>query len=64
MIIRLARDLHKSLTEIRSLPATELTAWAAVYEIEYELKTGVLLDADPDDISPEASQAAVRSILG
>jgi hypothetical protein len=57
----LAIDLHKSITEIESLPVSELTTWLAHYSLEYERLHPPL--PDPTDITPEESQLALKAVL-
>ncbi|MFR9719096.1 hypothetical protein ACL00X_07045 [Aeromonas diversa] len=61
-MIRLALDLHKSITEIMALPVSELHTWLAWYSLEHERLNPA--PPDPETITPEESQAAVRALLG
>jgi hypothetical protein len=60
-VIRLAIDLHKTITEIEALPVSELTTWLAHYSLEYERLHPPL--PDPEKITPEESQLSLRAVL-
>lgn len=62
LVIRLALDLHKSITEIKALPASELNTWLAWYCLEHERLHPT--PKDPDTITPEESRLAVKALLG
>jgi hypothetical protein len=62
LVIRLALDLHKSITEIMALPVSELNTWLAWYWLEHERLHPTPID--PDTITPEASRLAVKALLG
>lgn len=62
LVIRLALDLHKSITEIRALPVSELNTWLAWYCLEHERQHPT--PKDPDTITPEESRLAVKALLG
>jgi len=61
-VIRLALDLHKSLTEIMALPVSELDTWVAWYALEHERLHPT--PKDPNTITPEESRQAVKALLG
>jgi len=56
LVIRLALDLHKSITEI------ELNTWLAWYWLEHERLHPT--PKDPNTITPEESRLAVKALLG
>ncbi|WP_421350585.1 hypothetical protein [Aeromonas veronii] len=60
-MIRLAIDLHKTITEIEALPVSELTTWLAHYSLEYERLHPPV--NTPETITPQESRLALRSIL-
>lgn len=62
LVIRLALDLHKSITEIMALPVSELNTWLAWYWLEHERHHPT--PTDPDTITPEESRLAVKALLG
>jgi hypothetical protein len=62
LVIRLALDLHKSITEIMALPVSELNTWLAWYWLEHERLHPT--PKDPETITPVESQLAVKALLG
>ncbi|AUZ81331.1 MULTISPECIES: hypothetical protein [Aeromonas] len=62
LVIRLALDLHKSITEIMALPVSELNTWLAWYWLEHERLHPT--PKDPNTITPEESRLAVKALLG
>ena len=62
MIARVAKELHITLTEAFSLPASEIMLWQAVFEMEYEEMKAVRGDdAGKENLSADDFRSKLKT---
>ena len=61
MIARIAKELHITLTEAFSLPASEIMLWQTVFEMEYEEMKTIQKKDGREELSSDAFRSKLKT---